>query len=307
MRTGGVGHWLSGFTAAVPTAGIQIRAHPPGTPLVLTALDHLGMEGPWWAAAFILTVALSAVVAVLIAVRELCGEDLARRAMPFVALAPAVVFVFTSYDALYMGVSAWFVTALVLATRRTGPAADRLAVLAGVLAAAAVMGSYGMVLMGLVPVAVAAMTRAWRAVVIAGATAFACVLAFVPFGFWWMSGLGATHTAYYALGLDRPLYYFLIADFSALALVVGPAVAAGLAVNRDRRLWLLVGGALAAVVVADLTGLSTGEVERIWLPFAIWLLPVAAVLVKGERSARAWLIVQAACPIIVVALVRTYW
>jgi hypothetical protein len=161
--------------------------------------------------------------------------------------------------------------------------------------------------MGLVPVAVAAVTRAWRAVVIAGATAFACVLAFVPFGFWWMSGLGATHTAYYALGLDRPLYYFLIADFSALALVVGPAVAAGLAVNRDRRLWLLVGGALAAVVVADLTGLSTGEVERIWLPFAIWLLPVAAVLVKGERSARLWLTVQAACPIVLVALVRTYW
>src|SRR4051812_18957275 len=192
MRTGGIAHWLSGFTASVPTAGIQIRAHPPGMPLVLTALDHLGMEGPWWAAAFILTVALSAVVAVLIAGRELGGEDAARRAMPFVALAPAVVFVFTSYDALYMGVSAWFVTVLVLATRRTGRAADRLAVLAGVLAAAAVMGSYGMVLMGLVPVAVAAVTRAWRAVVIAGATAFACVLAFVPFGFWWMSGLGAT-------------------------------------------------------------------------------------------------------------------
>jgi hypothetical protein len=270
-------------------------------------LDHLGLRGPSWAAAFILAGALSSTVAVLSAVREVCGEEVARRAMPFVALAPAVVFVFTSYDALYMGVSAWFVTAMVYAARRSGRVADAWAVAAGVLGAAAVMGSYGMVLVGLVPVAVALRTRAWRALAIASAGALACVLAFVPFGFWWMSGLEATRTAYYALGLDRPLYYFLINDVSALALVVGPAVAAGLALNRDRRLWMLVGGALAAVAVADLSGLSTGEVERIWLPFAIWLLPVAAVLAPTVRASRLWLVLQAACPIVVVALVRTYW
>jgi hypothetical protein len=37
---------------------------------------------------------------------------------------------------------------------------------------------------------------------------------------------------------------------------------------RDRQLWLLVGAALTAVLLADVSGLSKAEVERIWLPFA---------------------------------------
>lgn len=307
IRALGPGRWLAAFTDAVPAAGIQVRAHPPGLPLLLAGLDRLGLGGEWWAALVVLAVAVSTIVAVAVAVREVCGEDTARRALPFVVLAPAVLFVFTSFDALYMGVSAWFVTAMVLAVRRGGRAGWWWAALAGVLAAAAIMGSYGMVLMGLVPLPVVVRARSWGRPLVAAGVALACIVAFVPFGFWWLSGLGATREAYYALGLDRPYQYFLLNDVSALTLVVGPAVAAGLALTRDVRLWTLLGGGAAAMAVADLSGMSTGEVERIWLPFAVWLLPAGAALAGRVRWQRCWLAVQAACPVVVTVFIRTFW
>jgi hypothetical protein len=227
--------------------------------------------------------------------------------MPFVALAPGVLFAFTSFDALYMGVGAWFVTALLLAIHRPGPASVRWAVAAGVLAALVILASYGMILMGCVPLFVAVRRRAWRPVLVAAAAAVVVILAFVPFGYWWLSGLGATREAYYALGLDRPYNYFLLNDLSALALVIGPALAAALALTRDRRLWMLLGGAALAMAVADLSGLSTGEVERIWLPFAIWLLPAGAVLATRPRWASAWLTVQAACPVVLLLFIGPLW
>jgi hypothetical protein len=42
--------------------------------------------------------------------------------------------------------------------------------------------------------------------------------------------------------------------------------------------------ALAAVVVADLTGLSKAEVERLWLPFAVWLVVPCALLLRPRAQ-----------------------
>ena len=50
------------------------------------------------------------------------------------------------------------------------------------------------------------------------------------------------------------------------------------------RLWLLVGGGLLAALAADVSGLSSGEVERIWLPFTIWVLPAGAALWTSRRA-----------------------
>jgi methylthioxylose transferase len=80
-----------------------------------------------------------------------------------------------------------------------------------------------------------------------------------------------------------------------------------LAATRDRRLWALLGGAVLAMVVADVSDLSDGEVERIWLPFAIWLLPAGAALAGRDRTARLWLAVQAACPLVVLVYIRPLW
>ena len=64
-------------------------------------------------------------------------------------------------------------------------------------------------------------------------------------------------------------------------------------------------GAAAAIVAADLSGLSKAEVERIWLPFAVWL-PAAAVLLP-ESDRRGWLCVQAGTALVVNHLVLTAW
>ena len=59
--------------------------------------------------------------------------------------------------------------------------------------------------------------------------------------------------------------------------------------------------ALAAVTLADLSQLSRGEVERIWLPFAVWI-GAAAV---GDR--RPWLAAQAATGLVVQAALVSPW
>ncbi len=102
----------------------------------------------------------------------------------------------------------------------------------------------------------------------------------------------------------RPLALFLVLNLAVLGIACGPAVVAGLARLRDRATWFLVGGALLAVVVADLSGLSKGEVERIWLPFSVWLLVAGSV---HDPPGRGWLAVQVAFALTVQTLVRTGW
>jgi hypothetical protein len=302
--------WLSGFTAGVLNDGIQTRAHPPGLPLLLAVMNRWGMPGSGWAVGATLLVAASAVAAVLLAVRELAGEDVARRTLPFLVLSPAAIWIATSFDAMFMGFAAWYVALFVLATgRRRSRAlvADLLAVGAGLAAAVTIEMSYGLVLLGFLVAAVAVHRRSWRALVVSTVTALVATLALVPFGFWWIGGLGATRQAYYALGLDRPYSYFLFADLSVLALVVGPAVAVAMTRRQPRGVWPLVVGAAAAMVVADVSGFSTGEVERIWLPFAIWLTPAAAVLVRRAWATRGWLALQVTSALVLTYFIRTFW
>ena len=61
--------------------------------------------------------------------------------------------------------------------------------------------------------------------------------------------------------------------------------------------------ALLALLVADLSGMSKAETERIWLPFALWLLPACAFLPR----ARAWLSAQALLALLLNHLLHTGW
>jgi hypothetical protein len=89
------------------------------------------------------------------------------------------------------------------------------------------------------------------------------------------------------------------ANLACTVFIVGPATVAGLrragvalADRRSRpgvRLAVLVFAALAALLVADLSGMSKAETERIWLPFAMWLLAAGAFL----NRPRVWLAAQA--------------
>jgi hypothetical protein len=68
---------------------------------------------------------------------------------------------------------------------------------------------------------------------------------------------------------------------------------------------LLPGAAVLAILAADLSGYSKAEVERIWLPFAVWLLAGADLLPAPAR--RGWLAAQAVVALLINHLLLTTW
>jgi hypothetical protein len=313
-----VGTFLATFVDRIATYPTHVQGHPPGTVLLLGFLRDLRLAGAGWAAALFVVAGAAAVPAVLVAVRDVAGEDAARRAAPFLALAPAAIWVATSADALYSGLAAWGCALLVIATGRRDARGDLGAIGGGLLLAAAAFGSYGMVLTALVPLAVAWQRRRVRPVVVAFGSALVVVAAFAGAGFWWLDGLVATSGRYRAgIASRRPYVPFLFVNVAALALTLGPATAVGLARLRDRRIWLLTGAALSAVGLAALSGMSKGEVERIWSPFTPWLLLACVALVPAatlasqraawRRPVAAWLMLQGVAAIALESLVRTPW
>ncbi len=308
----GLAAYLAHFTEHVhaPPAGefvwsSHVSGGPPGPLLIFSLLDRIGLGGRVWATLLVVLAGTSAAPAVALTARHVAGEEQARRAAPFLALAPFAVWVATSADALFLGISAWGIALLAAAAARDR---DRDALLGGLVLGAALFCSYGVAPLGGLAVAVVICARRVRPLLVGAVGVSAVAAAFAGFGFWWWSGLTATRLRY-AQGLAhlRPYDYFVVADLGALAIAVGPAAVAGLAtMPRRSRLWWPVGGALLAVVVADLSGLSKAEVERIWLPFAIWLLLPAAAL--GTRAARrAWLAAQVTLGIVLQVVLVTLW
>ena len=300
------GSFLAGFVDALPTYPTHVKGHPPGMVLVLWLLDAAGLGGAEAAAAVVIAAGAVAAPAALVALRAVAGEDWARRAAPFVAFTPAALWIATSADALFAGVAAGGLALAALAlysdeARR----ALALGLTAGVVLGAALMLSYGIAPLGAVVLVLAVARRAWRPL-LAVAVGVACVLAaFAAAGFWWPDGLAATSDLYHGgNAARRPYAAFGLISLAAFALALGPAAAAGAARLRDRRVWLLVGAALLSVAAADLSGLSRGETERIWLVFVPWVGLAAAALVVRRR---AWLAAQLALAIALQAGVRSPW
>lgn len=303
--------FLRSYVDDIGQYSVHVRAHPPGMTLIAWSLSKAG-AGPGWLAALEILVGASAVPAVLVALREVAGEDRARAAATFIAFAPLAVTIASSGDALFAGVGAWAVTLVVLATGRSDRRGDVFAFAGGILFGVAAFLSYGLVLLGIIPAAVASTRRRGRPIGWAALGASCVVLAFAAAGFWWFDGLLATRIEYLAsVARLRPYGYFLVANVAALALIVGPATVAGLASghdagSRDRRgTWVLVGGALIAVTLADVSGMSKAEVERIWLPFAVWLLAATSALPASSR--RTWLAINVAFGLILEIVVTQPW
>jgi hypothetical protein len=68
-------------------------------------------------------------------------------------------------------------------------------------------------------------------------------------------------------------------------------------------LGMLVGAAPAGVLAVDLAGVTRGEVERIWLPYAAWITAAAV----HRAPARGLLLAQAVTALLPQALVRSPW
>lgn len=279
----------------------HVAGHPPGATLVFVWLDRIGLGGGAWAGLACILIGALAAVAVPATVRALGSESLARATLPFAALLPGAVWIGVSADGLFAGVTA---VGIALVVRR-----HWLAWLAGgVLLGFGIFLSYGLTLVGLIALAAVAVTRRWAALAVAVVGALAVVAAFAAAGFWWLDGYHLVVERYYqGIASVRPYSYWVWANLAALVLAAGPATAAGVrrVFGAGLPLLALVGAALLAVGVADLTGLSKAEVERIWLPFTVWLVPAAALLPAPSR--RWWLAVQALTALAVNHFLLTNW
>jgi hypothetical protein len=320
-RVGDVGVMLRSFAEHIQglrpeSWTTHVAGHPPGALLVFVGLDRIGLPGGEPAALLCVLIGSSAGIAVAVTLRALGAEATARAALPFGVLLPGAVWIGVSADGLFAGVLAWGVALLAI-----GAVRDRLDLRAitasaagGLLLGASLFLSYGLVLAGLLPVAVALAARRVAPLLVAGAGVAAVVAAFAAAGFWWLEGYRQVTIRYYQpgeYGLVRPYGYWVWADLACLAVVLGPAGVAGLrrlftpGQSQPRVLVLLCAAAGIAVLVADVSGLSKAEVERIWLPFAVWLIAAAGLL--PTRQARWWLAGQAAVALAVNHLLLTTW
>jgi hypothetical protein len=321
-------HIVSGPPGAWPT---HVAGGPPGGFLLFVALDRIGLRGGGWAGVTCILLGALAPIAVAATIRAIGGDAPARAALPFLVLFPGAVWVGTSADGAFAGITA--VGVAMLALRRWWQVA-----VGGVLLGYALYLSYGLILIG-----VLAMVVLWRKpgrrvrdALIAGAGAAAVVIGFAAAGFWWPTGYHLVKVRYYqGWGAQRPYSYWVWADLAALVLCAGPILVPALrhalvrlpAAIRARPsrpgpaalTWVPL-AAVIAILCADLSGLSKAEVERIWLPFAIWLIAAApltatgtfpdtdtAAAPSGAKTSRTWLMLQAATALAINSLLLTSW
>ncbi|MCM2578470.1 hypothetical protein [Streptomyces meridianus] len=318
-------HILFGFPDPWPA---HVAGHPPGAVLTFVGLDRIGLGGGSWAGIWCIVLGSTASAAALVAVRALADESLARRAAPFLVLAPSAIWTGASADGYFTAVAAGSVALLALAATGTGRSAAAAALGAGLLFGLTCYLSYGLTLFAVISAAVLVIARTARPLPLWSAGALVVPAAFTLAGFdWWQAYHLLVERYYQGAAGVRPYSYWVWANLACTVVLVGFATVAGLrrslaaqpsAVRRllrrrpsegpptsTDRLALLVLAALLAVAVADLSGMSKAETERIWLPFALWLLPAAALLPAGTR--RGWLTAQAVLALLVNHLLFTGW
>jgi hypothetical protein len=322
---GDVGRFLSTYVERLGDQPIHVQGHPPGPVVLAWALDQVSLSGAGWLAAIAIGAWGVAVAAALCVARRLAGEEVARRLAPALAVLPAAVWAGTSVDPVFAAL-----TAVAIAV-----AAGRRPFVGGGVFGVALLFSYGAVPLGLALAAVVVVAApSWSRAVSAlaqAASAVAVVLGLAAAaGFWWLDGLAATRAAYWdGIGSERPgRYLTLVGNPAALAVALGPAVAVGLGAFAGRRLRprlalphgvrsllaqpvharlranglvVVIGAALVAVTVADLSQLARGETERIWLPFVPWL----ALAAPGDR--RGWLAAQVGLALVLQSFLASPW
>jgi hypothetical protein len=341
--------WLRGFTTHLSAYPTHVKGHPPLPMLILWILRWTGLGGAGWAATLVIAAGASSTAAIAVTVRAVADEPTARRAVPFVILAPTAIWVATSMDALFLGVSAWTVALLSQASVREREGSPRppwgatpllwsravdaggkgfhrlwitlsartgltaaCALAAGILAGSLPYLSYGLLTIFALPLAVLLLTRPPRSRLIVFGIGCAVVpVAFTVAGFGWWDGVVQTHAAWAAgAGSRRPYAYFFVGDLAVLALTIGPAAATALpslvTKGRPHAVAIIVGAALAGVLALDVSGVTRGEVERIWLPYAAWMTAGAAVY-RVPAARRRMLLAQVATALLIQSLVKSPW
>ncbi len=293
---------------------VHIAGHPPGALGFFVLLARLNLGSGFGAGLVVTVVAATTAVGVLVAMRVLGAEDLARRAAPFLVVGPAAIWQAVSADAMFAAVAAWGLAALAVAAVRRSIA---FSVLAGLLLGYAVMCSYGLPLLGVLALTVLWLGRSWFPLGLAAVAALLVVAAFWVGGFSYLEALPAIRDRYFGgIGGRRPTLYWTWGGPAALLFASGPLLGASLAHLASRWrvlradasarvvLWLS-GAATASILIADATQMSKAEVERIWLPFVPWLLLSCALLPERWRS--RGLALQIVFALVVQHLLHTGW
>ncbi|MFI2838671.1 hypothetical protein [Mycolicibacterium sp. PDY-3] len=295
----------------------HVSGHPPGALLTFVWLDRIGLGGGAWAGMLCLLVGSSAAAAILIALRAVADESTARRAAPFVAVAPTAIWIAVSADGYFAGVAAWGITLLALAVHGTTRWPVPTAAAAGLLLGWGIFLNYGLGLMAVPAVAVLitapTMRAALRSLGAAVFAALAVVAVFYATGFWWFDGYVLVQERYWqGIANDRPFQYWGWANFASTICAIGLGSVAGLgrvldikALRSRSGIHVLLTGALLSIVLADLSMLSKAETERIWLPFTVWLTAAAALL--PVRSHRWWLGLNIIGALAINHLIFTNW
>ncbi|MFC0032643.1 hypothetical protein ACFFMM_24280 [Micromonospora chaiyaphumensis] len=303
--------------------------HPPGALLVFVWLDRIGLGGGAAAALCCVLVGATAAVSVPVTLRALGAAEAARAVLPFLVLLPGAVWLGASGDAVFTGVVAAGLALLAVRGPLAALAGGLLLgfalhlsygfVLVGVLAlavlalrrdrrrAALLAATAGVA--GVTALFVLAGFRWWEGYDRVVERYYQGWAAERPYGYWVWANLAALLlSAGPVLGpaLRRTALAARAAWRSPGAAPDGPRDDQvpgrpddGLGVTvRLARPWsalgptvLLPAAAALAVAAADLSGMSKAEVERIWLPFAVWLLAAVAHLPAPTR--RWWLAAQA--------------
>ena len=305
----------------------HVAGHPPLATLLFWGLGRIGLGGGFWAGALCIIVGSAASVAVPVTIRELGAEGAARRAVPFASLFPGAVWMAVSADGLFAGVATSGLALLIIGAGRR-----RLLVagVGGLLVGIAIFLSYGLVLFGLVVLvayAVIAYQRGWRqtlpSVLAAAAGVIVVAAVHLALGFNWLIGLHELRVRYFqGIASQRPYAYFVWANVGAWLVSCSPLLAVGIvrAVrvlgrwrreprspwwSSDRVVALLGLSGVLAALLADLSGLSKAETERIWLSFGAVAWTTMA-LIRG-RWGRWMLLAAAAWAIGVNHLLDTGW
>ncbi|MDP2290512.1 MAG: hypothetical protein Q8M22_04945 [Actinomycetota bacterium] len=311
-----VGEFLRTFVDRIGRYSVHVRGHPPGFVVLLKVLDAVGLDGVWPVVALSVLGTGVTVMAVLLCVRALAGDEWLRHAAPLLIVAPYGIWMVTSGDAVFTAVGALGVAAVAQGVSCRPPVALWFGVAAGMLLGLLLYLTYLGGTLLLVPAvllftAVRRRDRGAPAVVFGGVAAgLAVVVAFGLAGFWWWDGVRATNEQYHLGSAQfRSWGYFAIGNIGAALIALGPATVVGLGALRNRRMWLLVGAAAAALLVSHFSQYTKAEVERIWLLFYPWIaLAGAALVVRSRRWSGATVVcLQATCAIAVQAALLSKW
>lgn len=295
----------------------HVSGHPPGALLTFVWLDRIGLGGGAWAGLLCLLVGSSVAAAILVALHALTGEETARLAAPFVAVAPTAIWIAVSADGYFAGIAAWGIALLAVAVGSETRWRTLAAASAGLLLGWGIFLNYGLGLMALPALAVLMCAPDWRAAMRTALPAIVVVLVvvalFYSMGFWWFDGYHLVQERYWqGIASDRPFQYWAWANLASVVCAIGLGSVAGLgrafditAIRRRPGLHMILIGALLAIVFADLSMLSKAETERIWLPFTVWLTAAGALL--PPRSHRWWLAVNVIGALLLNHFILTNW